>query len=170
MKLFLVVLLLTQKIEVEIGVQHRSDFSIKLNDTIDSDLSPESAWANSQNGNYFHSKWSKLSFWVKSQHRDRTEFSLCTFPQREKPVFITGFPGDKNMFFPVRKSTLGKPWWVCSVVTVALFFFQLEINHVIQQSTLPRNGILSQLPILPISQEIGQNGLNWKFEKNYHSN
>jgi hypothetical protein len=36
-------------------------------------------------------------------------FPCVLFPQREKPVFITGFPGDKNMFFPLRKITLGKP-------------------------------------------------------------
>ena len=30
------------------------------------------------------------------------------FPHREKPVFITGFPGDGNRFFPVGKSTQGK--------------------------------------------------------------
>ena len=36
-------------------------------------------------------------------------FPCVVFPYREKPVFITGFPGDKNRFFPVRKTTQGKP-------------------------------------------------------------
>ena len=36
-------------------------------------------------------------------------FPCVLFPHREKPVFITGFPGDGYRFFPVRKSTQGKP-------------------------------------------------------------
>ena len=36
-------------------------------------------------------------------------FSCALFPHREKPVFITGFPDDENRFFPVRKTTQGKP-------------------------------------------------------------
>ena len=36
-------------------------------------------------------------------------FPCVLFPHREKPVFITGFPGDGNRFFPVRKSTQGNP-------------------------------------------------------------
>ena len=36
-------------------------------------------------------------------------FSCVVFPHREKPVFITGFPGDENRFFPVRNTTPGKP-------------------------------------------------------------
>ena len=36
-------------------------------------------------------------------------FPCVVFPHREKPVFITGFPVDENRFFPVRKSTQGKP-------------------------------------------------------------
>ena len=28
---------------------------------------------------------------------------------REKPVFVTGFPGDENRVFPVRNTTKGKP-------------------------------------------------------------
>ena len=36
-------------------------------------------------------------------------FPCVLFPHREKPVFITGFPGDGNRFFPVGKSTQGKP-------------------------------------------------------------
>ena len=36
-------------------------------------------------------------------------FPSVLFPHRENPVFITGFPGDANRFFPVRKSTQGKP-------------------------------------------------------------
>jgi hypothetical protein len=36
-------------------------------------------------------------------------FPCVLFPRREKPIFITGFPGDENRFFPVRKSTQEKP-------------------------------------------------------------
>ena len=36
-------------------------------------------------------------------------FPCVVFSLKEKPVFITGFPGDENRFFPVRKSTQGKP-------------------------------------------------------------
>jgi hypothetical protein len=36
-------------------------------------------------------------------------FPCVVFPHREKPVFITGFPGDENRFFPVKKTTQGKP-------------------------------------------------------------
>ena len=36
-------------------------------------------------------------------------FPCVVFPHREIPVFITGFPGDENRFFPVRKTTQGKP-------------------------------------------------------------
>jgi hypothetical protein len=35
-------------------------------------------------------------------------FPCVVFPHREKPVFITGFPGDVNRIFPVRKTTQGK--------------------------------------------------------------
>ena len=50
--------------------------------------------------------------------------SYSVFPQREKLVFITGFPDDENRFFPVRKSTQGKPCFhyregfaVCSFIS-----------------------------------------------------
>ena len=36
-------------------------------------------------------------------------FLCVVFPHREIPVFITGFPGDENRFFPVRNTTQGKP-------------------------------------------------------------
>ena len=36
-------------------------------------------------------------------------FPCVLFPRRENPGFITGFPGDENRFFPVRKSTQGNP-------------------------------------------------------------
>ena len=50
-------------------------------------------------------------------------FPFVVFPHREKPVFITGFPGDKNRFFPVRNTTQGKPQgWICSVAHVAQVF------------------------------------------------
>jgi hypothetical protein len=32
-------------------------------------------------------------------------FPCVVFPHREKHVFITGFPGDENRIFPVRKTT-----------------------------------------------------------------
>ena len=46
---------------------------------------------------------------VQGQYRARTGFSLWSFPHREKPVFITGFPGDENRVFPFGKSTQGNP-------------------------------------------------------------
>ena len=36
-------------------------------------------------------------------------FPCVVFPHREKSVFITGFPGDVNRFFPVRITTQRKP-------------------------------------------------------------
>jgi hypothetical protein len=36
-------------------------------------------------------------------------FPCVFYPHREKPVFIMVFPGDENRFFPVRKTTKGKP-------------------------------------------------------------
>ena len=36
-------------------------------------------------------------------------FPCKFFPNREKLVFITGIPANGNRFFPVRKSTQGKP-------------------------------------------------------------
>ena len=36
-------------------------------------------------------------------------FPCVLFPNREKPVFITGIPANGNRFFPVRKSRQGKP-------------------------------------------------------------
>ena len=36
-------------------------------------------------------------------------FPCVLFPNREKPAFITGIPAIGNRFFPVRKSTQGKP-------------------------------------------------------------
>ena len=36
-------------------------------------------------------------------------FTCALFPHREKPVFITGFPGDENRVFPFGKSTQGNP-------------------------------------------------------------
>jgi hypothetical protein len=50
---------------------------------------------------------------VQGQYRASTGpvqgFPYVVFPHREKPVFITGFPGDENRFFLVRKTTKGKP-------------------------------------------------------------
>ena len=45
-------------------------------------------------------------------------FPCVLFPHREKPVFITGFPGDGNKFFPVRKNTQGNPCFHYSVCSV----------------------------------------------------
>ena len=36
-------------------------------------------------------------------------FPCVLFPNREKPVFITGIPANGNRFFPVRKSTQENP-------------------------------------------------------------
>ena len=36
-------------------------------------------------------------------------FPCVLFPNREKPVFITGIAANENRFFPVGKSTQGKP-------------------------------------------------------------
>ena len=36
-------------------------------------------------------------------------FPCVLFPNREKPVFITGIPANENRFFPVGKSTQGNP-------------------------------------------------------------
>ena len=36
-------------------------------------------------------------------------FPCVLFPNRENPVFIAGIPANANRFFPVRKSTQGKP-------------------------------------------------------------
>ena len=60
---------------------------------------------------------------VQGQYRARTGFSLCSFPHREKPVFISWDPCNENRVFSVRKTTQGKTLfslqgWVCSVVKV----------------------------------------------------
>ena len=40
---------------------------------------------------------------------------LCTFPNREKPVFITGIPAGVNRFFPVWEKYTGKTlFWPCT--------------------------------------------------------
>ena len=58
---------------------------------------------------------------VQGQYRDGLEkgFLCVAFPQRETPVFNTGFPGDENRFFPAINTTQGKLFslqgWVCSV-------------------------------------------------------
>ena len=45
----------------------------------------------------------------------KTGFSLCTFPNREKPVFITGIPANVNRFFPVWEKYTGKTlFWPCT--------------------------------------------------------
>ena len=45
----------------------------------------------------------------------KTGFSLCTFPKREKPVFITGIPANVNRFFPVWEKYTGKTlFWPCT--------------------------------------------------------
>ena len=47
-------------------------------------------------------------------------FPCVVFPHREKPVFITEFPGDENSFLPDGNTTHGKTLfslqeWTCSV-------------------------------------------------------
>ena len=63
-------------------------------------------------GRYHHSK-SDLKEYTAIPYRASTGpeqgFPCVLFPHREKPVFITGFPGDDNRFFPVGKSTQGNP-------------------------------------------------------------
>ena len=45
----------------------------------------------------------------------KTGFSLCTFPNREKPVFISCDPCNENRFFPVGKKYTGKSlFWPCT--------------------------------------------------------
>ena len=45
----------------------------------------------------------------------KTGFSLCTFPNREKPVFITGIPANVNRIFPVWEKYTGKTlFWSCT--------------------------------------------------------
>ena len=45
----------------------------------------------------------------------KTGFSLCTFPNREKPVFITGIPANAKKFFPVWEKYTGKTlFWPCT--------------------------------------------------------
>ena len=54
----------------------------------------------------------------------KTGFSLCTFPNREKTVFITGIPANVNRFFPVWESTQGKP---CSGPVLALYVIAVHL-------------------------------------------
>ena len=45
----------------------------------------------------------------------KTGFSLCSISNREKPVFITGIPANKNRIFPVWKYYTGKTlFWPCT--------------------------------------------------------
>ena len=45
----------------------------------------------------------------------KTGFSLCTFPNREKPVFISCDPCNENRLFPVGKNYTGKSlFWPCT--------------------------------------------------------
>ena len=45
----------------------------------------------------------------------KTGFSLCTFPNREKPVSITWEPCNENRFFPVWEKYTGKTlYWPCT--------------------------------------------------------
>ena len=45
----------------------------------------------------------------------KTGFSLCTFPNREKPVSITWEPCNENWFFPVWEKYRGKTlFWPCT--------------------------------------------------------
>ena len=54
-------------------------------------------------------------------------FPCVVFPHMEKPVFIIGFPGDKNRFFPAwiyytGKTLFSLQGWVCSVLQSAINF------------------------------------------------
>ena len=45
----------------------------------------------------------------------KTGFSLCTFPNMEKPLFITGIAANVNRFFPVWEKYTGKTlFWPCT--------------------------------------------------------
>ena len=45
----------------------------------------------------------------------KTGISLCTFPKRENPVFITWEPCNENRFFPVWEKYTGKSlYWPCT--------------------------------------------------------
>ena len=52
-------------------------------------------------------------------------FPCVVFPYRENPVFIAGFPVDENRFFPVWKTSQGKP---CSGPVVALYRIAVHIE------------------------------------------
>ena len=59
----------------------------------------------------------KVSWWLHCKPIPvmKTGFSLCTFPSRENPVFITGIPANENRFFPVWKYYTGKTlFWPCT--------------------------------------------------------
>ena len=63
----------------------------------------------------------------------RTGFSLCRFSNREKPVFITGFPANENRIFPVWKYYTGKTLsWPCTgpVRDCSVRCFQLKLISV----------------------------------------
>ena len=65
-------------------------------------------------------------------------FPCVVFPHREKPVFITGFPGDGNRFFPVGKSTQGKPCFHYRD-GFAVNKKGLEVCHVLMKKTTTDN-------------------------------
>jgi hypothetical protein len=55
----------------------------------------------------------------------KTEFSLCSFSQREK-LFINLEPFNENRFFSVWITTLGKP---CSGPVLALYGIAVRVKN-----------------------------------------
>ena len=60
-------------------------------------------------------------------------FPCVLLPYREKPVFISGFPGDGNRFFPVRKSTQGKPCFHYRDGFAVNLFLEVLISYKLDQ-------------------------------------
>ena len=60
----------------------------------------------------------------------KTGFSLCTFSHREKPVFITRFPGDGNRCWEkyTGKTLFSLQGWVCSVANITIFNKVLKVQ------------------------------------------
>ena len=81
----------------------------------------------------------------------KTGFFLCTFHNREKPVFITGIPANVNIFFLYGKSTQGKP---CSGPVLALY------GIAVQKMAVFRFEILGLKPIFFSVSELSSPSLN----------
>ena len=86
-------------------------------------LTADSLYARVIHKGVFSTGYLQVDLWYKDQNSpfDNTAipyrvstgpeqgFPFVLFPNREIPVFITGIPANGNRFFPVRKSTQGKP-------------------------------------------------------------